>query len=771
MSGPQQPPTRPGGLFGGGGGSAAKLWKPLGPGAAPRSFAVPAPAPSLADAALSRLLPLARGANSFVRDILAGEAPERRRRGRQGRRVSRLDEAAQPSDSTLGDDGGLYDAVRSSFPHLLGDAQPPARRSRSVPRAATAPAGNHARYEADGAVSLTDETRSKIRKHTTALSNVCRILTDLLELRDQVANESEDLEYRKDDLLDEMDALEEGSGPTDKKIHLQWELEKVQRDLDHCARLLNDIDDRLAEIGEETQRFEKRVRSIKAGPISGREDGSSLAEEEDDFSVRVITLEGHTDSVECLDFDEPWKTLVTGSADTTVRVWDLSSQHQWALLRGHTGGVNSLHLLAQQLLTASADNTVRLWDLAKLPSIPVHYRSSEPFFTSDEGDPDNESICATVLEGHSASVNCVQGDGEVVVSGSSDCTIRTWDLYDGRCTAILHPGQDDEGRAARDGASWGWGASPVSGERSRRKGRRKGPRQRGFVSRKDSDVVPGFEAAEEQGRPPGLGTPSSSKLRFGGVSFFDDDSEDGESEADLFQGFARKEAPPPEDGMRSSSQGNEGRLKGLGITDNPFADDRAPAPLDDGLADGAARLTISTDSASLLHSYRQPPKAPPPPTVPVDTYGHVAALQFWKHALASGHGDGVVRLWDLRQNECTRELRGHLGPVTSLQFDEHSIVTASSDNTIRVWDLRKGDATDEIRVEDPVNDLRFDEGKIYLAGGVPQIRVYNRLSGKIKLMSGHSSPQAHKAPTRCVRYGGRMLASGSMDATAKVWTI
>lgn len=162
--------------------------------------------------------------------------------------------------------------------------------------------------------------------------------------------------------LDTLEDAEEDGSISEKKLHLQFELERINRDLDNWARIrefenvqfilysnnfepnslfilsVTDIDDRLTDIGEETSRFEKRVRGIKAGPLSSaREDASSLADEEDDFSVRVITLEGHTDSVECVDFDEPWSMLVTGSADTTVRIWDLSSQHQWALLKGHTG--------------------------------------------------------------------------------------------------------------------------------------------------------------------------------------------------------------------------------------------------------------------------------------------------------------------------------------------------------------------------------------------------------------------------------------------------
>jgi division protein 1 len=62
----------------------------------------------------------------------------------------------------------------------------------------------------------------------------------------------------------------------------------------------------------------------------------------------------------------------------------------------------------------------------------------------------------------------------------------------------------------------------------------------------------------------------------------------------------------------------------------------------------------------------------------------VGSVQFWNYALASGTGDGVVRLWDLRTGQAHRSLIGHTGPVTSVQFDEYHLVSGSLDKSIRV---------------------------------------------------------------------------------------
>jgi len=102
------------------------------------------------------------------------------------------------SVSTLSEErGDLYDSMRTSFPHLLATSDSAAvnRRSKSLPRRSPVSASRYSDTSQDS--FLSDETRSKIARHTTALSNVCRILTDLLEMRDLATGDLEELEERK----------------------------------------------------------------------------------------------------------------------------------------------------------------------------------------------------------------------------------------------------------------------------------------------------------------------------------------------------------------------------------------------------------------------------------------------------------------------------------------------------------------------------------------------------------------------------------------------
>lgn len=78
----------------------------------------------------------------------------------------------------------------------------------------------------------------------------------------------------------------------------------------------------------------------------------------------VGQLEGHDDVV----YDAVWhaggKTIVTGSADRTVRVWEAATGKQLAKRAGHSGPVLCLATSpdGKLLCSGSADATIRVWD-------------------------------------------------------------------------------------------------------------------------------------------------------------------------------------------------------------------------------------------------------------------------------------------------------------------------------------------------------------------------------------------------------------------------
>lgn len=102
-------------------------------------------------------------------------------------------------------------------------------------------------------------------------------------------------------------------------------------------------------------------------------------------------------------------------------------------------GVYCLQYDDNKIVSGLRDNTIKIWDRHTLQcnkvSCELHNREHL-----------TEWLRLQILTGHTGSVLCLQYDDKVIISGSSDSTVRVWDVKTGEmtntlihhCEAVLH---------------------------------------------------------------------------------------------------------------------------------------------------------------------------------------------------------------------------------------------------------------------------------------------------------------------------------------------
>ena len=119
----------------------------------------------------------------------------------------------------------------------------------------------------------------------------------------------------------------------------------------------------------------------------------------------VHRLIGHSQKVYSVVLDHKRNRCISGSMDYVVRVWSLETGQNLHTLEGHSSLVGLLDLQSDRLVSAAADSTLRIWD------------------------PENGQ-CKSILTAHTGAITCFQHDGQKVISGS-DRTLKMWDVSTG----------------------------------------------------------------------------------------------------------------------------------------------------------------------------------------------------------------------------------------------------------------------------------------------------------------------------------------------------
>ncbi|KAL1586173.1 hypothetical protein WHR41_05556 [Cladosporium halotolerans] len=359
-------------------------------------------------------------------------------------------------------------------------------------------------------------------------------------------------------------------------------------------------------------------------------------------------FKGHTNGVMCLQFDD--NVLITGSYDTTAKVWDTETGQELRTLTGHTSGIRCLQFDDQKLMTGSLDGTLRLWDWKTGQCKRVFNAHSEGIISLNFSGRyvatgsmdktirvwDSETKQTFLLRGHTDWVNCVKVDeaSRTLFSASDDLSVRLWDLDTKQCLKVFegHVGQVQQLQL----------------------------------------MPPEFELDHDSFHSGDKDDDASSVSSVGHHHH----DEPAASSLPFWPHDAGRPAPPRY--MFTGALDSTIRLWDIHQSQpQPHSEHHQPATADDT---SNAFIVLPTDPLTNSHT----PRA----QACVRTFfGHVEGI--WALAadhlrLISGSEDRMMKVWDPRTGKCERTFTGHAGPVTCAWLSESRLASGSEDCEVRM---------------------------------------------------------------------------------------
>ncbi|ETO28818.1 WD-40 repeat-containing protein [Reticulomyxa filosa] len=488
-------------------------------------------------------------------------------------------------------------------------------------------------------------------------------------------------------------------------------------------------------------------------------------------------LEGHSDAITSIHYSPDGRTVVSGSTDKTIRIWDLESRKEIQKIN-HTAAIHQVQYSpdGKHILSCSIDATVRIWDTTsgelfrhfQLEDTVLHAQYSfsghmivacskigniqfwdvnsgralagfnriEIGIQSVQFSPDDSMILGClkdstirlwninskkevqVFKGHSDLIKTVQysHDKRTILSCSTDKTIRIWDVESGNEI------QKFVGHLfAVDMAQFS-------------------PDDRTIVScSKDRTIrIWNVESGRESNSLEGhLGNVT-------GVLYSSDGSTILSCSVD--KTIRRWDAVTKQKLIKLD--GHKGAIKNIRFSPDGLT-------IASGSADKTIRIwdTMTGRELKKLENHT----------------ATICDLHYLPggHTLVSCSVDGTIRICDVSSEREIKKFEGHSNIIMGLHYspDGGNIVSAGFDNTVRIWDVRLEKEISKITAISPLSVQYSPDGRTILIG-VTDIRVYDLVTCAFtKKFKGHEDLvySIHFSPDR------QHFSSCSFDKTIRIW--
>ncbi len=542
---------------------------------------------------------------------------------------------------------------------------------------------------------------------------------------------------------------------------------------------------------------------------------------------KLITCHGHHHWVCSIAFSPDGKTLVSGSGDKTVKLWDVATGHCWQTLEGHTDWVISVAFSPTRPIVASSssDRTIRLWNIHTGDCLQT-LKGHEHWVCGIAFSPNGETLvsasddrtlklwntqtgeCYRTLIGHSSVVRgvTISANGSLIASGSEDQTIKLWDATTGEClkTLVGHTGEVRSLTVQADGKT----LASSSFDRTL----------------KLWDIATGKCLKTLQGHTEAVRSvafsPNASLLASGSadqsIRLWNYQSGECLKTLQGYTNFVLSVAFSPDGGAIASTSANHtvklwdvasGECLKILRGHTNWVWSVAFSPDGQSLASGSFDQTIrlwSRQTGQCLKILRGHTNwvwsvAMSPDGILLASGSSDQTIRLWHtqtgdclkvlatpsriwtvtfssdgQQLVSGDEDHAIQLWDVHKGQCLKTLNGHQARICSVKFsaDQQTLVSSSDDHTIRVWDVNTGKCLRVMHDRDCVKTAHFntDETQIISSGFDHTVKFWNAQTGQCQqVLQGHEARIWSADYRRNTSKLPGLIASGSEDETIRLW--
>ena len=441
--------------------------------------------------------------------------------------------------------------------------------------------------------------------------------------------------------------------------------------------------------GEELDLFTGHTGQVYS--IAFSPDGTTIISGSDDKTLglwdvntgeRLQTLSGHTDTVYQVRFGSDGKTIVSGSADETLRLWNVETGKHLQTLSDHTGWIESIAFSpdGNMIVSTSSDNTIRLWDVNTSEHLRTLSTEHTNWIYSVAFSPDGKTIV-------SASDDIIEGKTICLWHAHTGERLRTLSGHtDSVQSVAFSPTGHIIASASQDGTIRLWHVN--TGEHLRTLS---GHTDRVFnvVFNPDGSTI---ASASHDGTiclwdirtGENIRTLSEHISGVYSIAF----SPDGSTIAGVGAGSnIRLWNVHTNENFRTLSGGHVHAFYGAhGASINSVAFSPDGKTIVSGSNDRNYTICLwNADTGENIRTFS---------TEHTSWIYHIAVSPDG-NSIISASADNTLRLWDMKTGKHTRTLTGHTDTVNCVVFtpDGYMIVSASDDNTLRLWDMKTGKHT------------------------------------------------------------------------------